>query len=63
MKGKIAAFLFGIVLFLSSSCNSKKASDRKDDSSRMADSSIMNHPDTLDNGLDTSVIDTTDTAH
>jgi hypothetical protein len=63
MKVKITVVLFGIVLFLFSSCTSKTAGDRKDDSSRMTDSSIMNHPDTLDNGLDTSVIDTTDTAH
>ena len=60
MKGKITAVLFGIVLFVSS-CSSKSSSDQKDDSSRMVDSSIMNHPDTLDNGLDTSVIDTSDT--
>jgi len=60
MKFKIVVILF--TLFNIYSCNSKNASDRQTDSSRMTDSSIMNNPDTLGRGLDTSVIDTPDTA-
>lgn len=51
-----------IILFCAAvcldSCNSNSHRNREADSSEMMDSSIMKKPDTLDGGLDTSVIDT-----
>ncbi|HEY0669983.1 MAG TPA: hypothetical protein VGD22_17515 [Sphingobacteriaceae bacterium] len=59
------AFRKIIILFCAAlclySCNSNSHSNREADSSEMMDSSIMKKTDTLDGGLDTSVIDTSDT--